>query len=203
VSLGVTVVEVMPLAEFAGSFGWGYDGVDWFAPFHLYGSCDDFRRFVDRAHQTGLAVILDVVYNHLGPEGNYLAAITGGRFFTGRHTTPWGDAINFDGSDSGPVRDFILQNALYWAYEYHVDGLRLDATHAIVDDSPVHILRELADALHALEPPRVVIAEDHRNERRLVVPAASGGYGLDAVWADDLHHQLRRLGITGEPSSMW
>jgi maltooligosyltrehalose trehalohydrolase len=191
--LGVTAVEVMPIANFPGERNWGYDGVQLFAPATAYGTADDFRAFVDAAHARGLGVILDVVYNHLGPEGNYIPAITGGRFFTDRHKTPWGDAVNFDGSNSGPVRDFVLHNALYWAHEYHVDGLRLDATHAIVDDSEVHILQEIARAMHALSPARVVIAEDERNERRLVTPESDGGYGLDAVWADDLHHQLRRL----------
>jgi maltooligosyltrehalose trehalohydrolase len=190
--LGVTAIEVMPIANFPGSRNWGYDGVNLFAPAAAYGGPEGFRRLVDAAHARGLAVILDTVYNHLGPEGNYLPAVTGGRFFTDRHTTPWGDAVNFDGPDSGPVREFVRDNALHWAHEYHVDGLRLDATHAILDDSPVHILREIAEALHALEPRRVVIAEDERNERRMVLPAQSGGLGLDAVWADDLHHQLRR-----------
>jgi len=191
--LGVTAIEIMPIAEFAGSRNWGYDGVFPFAPEAGYGGPDGFRRLVDAAHRAGLGVILDVVYNHLGPEGNYLPAVTGGRFFTGRHHTPWGDAVNYDGPDSGPVRDFVLQNALHWAHEYRVDGLRLDATHAILDDSPVHILREIADRLHALSPPRLVIAEDERHDPRLVQPPAEGGHGLDGVWADDLHHQLRRL----------
>lgn len=190
--LGVTAIEIMPIANFAGSRNWGYDGVNLYAPATAYGHPDHFRRLVDAAHQRGLAVLLDVVYNHLGPEGNYLPAITGGRFFTSRHHTPWGDAIDYDGPESGPIREFVRENALYWAHEYHVDGLRLDATHAIIDDSPVHILREIAERLHALERPRIVIAEDERNDRRLLLPAAEGGLGLDAVWADDLHHQLRR-----------
>jgi len=193
VELGVTAVEVMPVANFPGSRNWGYDGVNLFAPATAYGRPEDFKRFVDAAHQKGLGVILDVVYNHLGPEGNYIPAITGGRFFTDRHTTPWGSAVNVDGPDSGPVRDFILHNALYWAHEYHVDGLRLDATHAIIDDSDPHILKEIAAAMHRLSPRRIVIAEDERNQRDLVLPTAEGGLGLDAVWADDLHHQLRRL----------
>ena len=191
--LGVTAVEVMPIASFSGSRNWGYDGVALYAPAAPYGGPEAFRRFVDAAHARGLGVILDVVYNHFGPEGNYLPTITGGRFFTDRHCTPWGDAINYDGPDSGPVRDFVIQNALHWAHEYHVDGLRLDATHAIVDDSPVHVLREIASRLHALPRPRVLIAEDERNERRVVLPPDDGGLGLDAVWADDLHHELRRL----------
>ena len=190
--LGVTAVEIMPVAEFPGARNWGYDGVDLFAPESAYGGPAALQRLVDAAHRAGLGVILDVVYNHLGPEGNYLPAVTGGRFFTGRHHTPWGDAVNFDGSDSGPVRDFVLQNALMWARDYRVDGLRLDATHAIVDDSPVHILQDIAATLHALTPPRIVIAEDERKEPRLVQPAAAGGYGLDGVWADDFHHEVRR-----------
>jgi maltooligosyltrehalose trehalohydrolase len=189
--LGVTAIEVMPIANFPGSRNWGYDGVNLYAPATAYGGPDGFRRLVDAAHERGLAVILDVVYNHLGPEGNYLPAVTGGAYFTGRHHTPWGDAVDYGNSG---VRDFVLQNALYWVHEYHVDGLRLDATHAILDDSPVHILREIADTVHSAAPrPTVVIAEDERNERRLVLPADEGGFGLDAVWADDLHHELRRL----------
>ena len=191
--LGVTAIEIMPIAGFAGARNWGYDGVSLFAPQATYGGPEGFRRLVDAAHRAGLGVILDVVYNHLGPEGNYLPAVTGGRFFTGRHRTPWGDAVNYDGPDSGPVRDFVLQNALHWAQEYRVDGLRLDATHAIFDDSPVHILREIADRLHALSPRRMAIAEDERHDPRLVQPPAEGGYGIDGVWADDLHHQIRRL----------
>jgi maltooligosyltrehalose trehalohydrolase len=193
VELGITAVEVMPIANFPGERNWGYDGVNLFAPSTAYGGPEAFRRFVDAAHARGLAVLLDVVYNHLGPEGNYIPAVTGGRFFTDRHHTPWGDAVNYDGPGSRAVRDFVIENALHWAYEYHVDGVRLDATHAIIDDSPRHFLQELADALHALQPGRLVIAEDERNERRLVLPREQGGFGLDGVWADDLHHQLRRL----------
>jgi maltooligosyltrehalose trehalohydrolase len=193
VELGVTAVEVMPIANFPGSRNWGYDGVNIYAPATVYGGPDGFKRFVDAAHRAGLGVILDVVYNHLGPEGNYLPAITGGRFFTGRHTTPWGDAVNYDDPESPAIRDFVLHNALYWAHEYHVDGLRLDATHAIIDDSELHILQEITRGMHALSPRRLVIAEDERNERRLALPEEEGGFGLDAVWADDLHHALRRL----------
>lgn len=191
--LGVTAIEVMPVASFPGSRNWGYDGVSPFAVAACYGGPYAFKRFVAAAHKRGLAVLLDVVYNHFGPDGNYLPVITGGRFFTDRHSTPWGNAVNYDGPDSEPVRDFVLQNALFWAHEYHVDGLRLDATHAIVDESPVHIVREIAERLHALTPRRVVIAEDDRNDRRLLLPPAEGGLGLDAVWADDFHHQARRL----------
>ncbi|MEX2571540.1 MAG: malto-oligosyltrehalose trehalohydrolase [Gemmatimonadota bacterium] len=191
--LGVTAIEVMPVANFPGGRNWGYDGVNLFAPATAYGGVDGFKRLVDAAHARGLAVLLDVVYNHLGPEGNYIPAVTGGRYFTDRHKTPWGDGINFDGPDSRPVRDFVLDNALYWLLEYHIDGLRLDATHAIVDDSERHILAELVDRVDALPGrPRLLIAEDERHERRLLLPRKEGGYGLDAVWADDLHHQIRR-----------
>lgn len=195
-SLGVTAVEPMPVASFPGGRNWGYDGVSLYAPDASYGGPEALRRFVDAAHARGLAVILDVVYNHLGPEGNYLPAFTSGRYFTGRHHTPWGDAVNFDGPDSGPVREFVIQNALHWAHEYHVDGLRLDATHAILDDSAVHVLAEVARRVRESLPagrPFVFIAEDERNERLLVTPQTEGGLGLDAVWADDFHHQVRRL----------
>jgi maltooligosyltrehalose trehalohydrolase len=193
VRLGVTAVEVMPIASFAGDRNWGYDGVSLYAPAACYGGPDAFRRFVDAAHRAGLAVILDVVYNHLGPDGNYLPAITGGKLFNAEHKTSWGDAINYDGDDSAPVRELVIANALYWAHEFHVDGLRLDATHAIADDSRTHILAEIARELHALTPRRIVIAEDERNDRRLISEASDGGLGLDAVWADDFHHQARRL----------
>jgi maltooligosyltrehalose trehalohydrolase len=200
VALGVTAIEIMPIADFAGTRNWGYDGVALFAPAAVYGGAAGFKRLVDAAHRRGLAVILDVVYNHLGPEGNFLPAISGGRFFNPRHQTPWGDAVNYDGPSSAAVRDFVVHNALYWAHEYHVDGLRLDAAHAIIDDSPVHIIREITDRLHALPRPRLIVAEDDRNERRLVLPANAGGLGLDAVWADDLHHQLRRF-VSGDRDS--
>ncbi|MFL6237427.1 MAG: alpha-amylase family glycosyl hydrolase, partial [Thermoanaerobaculia bacterium] len=140
--LGITVLEVMPVAEFPGRFGWGYDGVDLFAPYHLYGEPDDFRRFVDRAHAAGLAVILDVVYNHLGPDGNYLKQFSQ-TYFTNKYTNDWGEAINFDGEGSGPVRDFYVANAGYWVDEFHIDGLRLDATHRIYDDNADHVLAAL------------------------------------------------------------
>lgn len=191
--LGATAVEVMPIASFSGSRNWGYDGVALYAPAHVYGGPEAFRRFVNAAHELGLGVLLDVVYNHFGPEGNYLGAVTGGRFFTSRYSTPWGEAVNYDGEGSAAVRAFVLENARHWALEYHVDGLRLDATHQIRDQSSPHVLQEIARELHALPRPRLVIAEDERNERRLVLPPSQNGYGLDAVWADDLHHQVRRL----------
>src|SRR5262249_44882131 len=142
-SLGVTVIEVMPVADFPGRFGWGYDGVDLFAPTRLYGRPDDFRLFVDQAHATGIGVILDVVYNHVGPDGGYLRPFSQG-YFTNRHKTDWGEPINFDGADSGPVREFFIANAGYWIEEYHLDGLRLDATQTIYDESEDHILAAIA-----------------------------------------------------------
>jgi maltooligosyltrehalose trehalohydrolase len=193
--LGVTVVELMPVAEFPGARNWGYDGVYLFAPARAYGGPRGLQRFVDAAHGHGLGVMLDVVYNHFGPEGNYLPAVTGGRIFTDRHHTPWGAAVNYDDAGSTGVRQTVLANVRQWIGDYHLDGLRLDAAHAIVDDSERHILRDIGEAAHAAGPGRhvVVIAEDERNERRLLLPPADGGYGLDAVWADDAHHVLRRL----------
>jgi isoamylase len=198
--LGVTALELMPVAEFPGARNWGYDGVDLFAPDSSYGGPEGLRRLVDAAHARGLAVILDVVYNHFGPEGNYLPAFTSGRIFTERHHTPWGAAVNYDGEGSAAVREMVIGNALHWAREYHVDGLRLDATHAILDDSPVHVLAELAERVRAAVGPErrfVLFAEDERNERALVLPREEGGIGLDGVWADDLHHQLR-AGVAGD-----
>jgi maltooligosyltrehalose trehalohydrolase len=185
---GVTVLEVMPVAEFPGRFGWGYDGVQWFAPAHIYGSPDDFRRFVDRAHSLGLGVILDVVYNHLGPDGNYIANFAP-QFFCEK-TTDWGKAINFDGDDCGPVREFVVANACYWIDEFHLDGLRLDATQDIHDSSEDHILRVMAREARQRAAPRdiIVIAENEPQEVRLVKPAAQDGYGLDGLWNDDFHH---------------
>jgi maltooligosyltrehalose trehalohydrolase len=199
-ALGVNAVELMPVAEFPGCRNWGYDGVSLWAPSRAYGGPAGLRRLVDAAHARGMAVILDVVYNHFGPEGNYLPAVTSGRIYTERHHTPWGPAVNYDGAESAGVRHFIAGNAVHWAHEYHLDGLRLDATHAIVDDSEPHILRELAERVRAALPEGrhfVLFAEDERNERRLVMPPPEG-LGLDAVWADDLHHQLRRLAAGDE-----
>jgi maltooligosyltrehalose trehalohydrolase len=195
VDLGVTAVQLMPVAEFPGDRNWGYDGVYLFAPARAYGGATGLKRFVDAAHARGLAVLLDVVYNHFGPEGNYLPAVTSGRIFNEAHHTPWGAAVNFDGEGSAAVREMIVANALEWIHHYRIDGLRLDATHAILDDSEVHLLRELRDRVRATAGDRhvLLIAEDERNERALLLPPDHGGYGLDAVWADDLHHQLRRL----------
>ena len=190
--LGITAVELMPLADFPGERNWGYDGVCLFAPARCYGSPDDLRAFVDRAHGLGLSVILDVVYNHLGPDGAFLGVYSPGYFST-RHATPWGAAINLDGPDSAPVRAFFIENARHWIHEYGIDGLRLDACHALFDDSPRHFLAELQDRVRGGVAPRpvLVIAEDSRNLTRMVQPESEGGWGLDAVWADDLHHQIR------------
>jgi maltooligosyltrehalose trehalohydrolase len=194
--LGVTALELMSVGEFPGARNWGYDGVFPWAPASAYGGPEGLRRLADAAHERGLAVVLDVVYNHLGPEGNCLHAVTGGRFFTDRHRTPWGETVNYDGEGCEAVRGYAITNALHWLREYHLDGLRLDATHAIVDDGEPHLLRELADAVRdAVSVGRHValFAEDERNDRRLVTLIEEGGYGLDAVWADDFHHQVRSL----------
>jgi maltooligosyltrehalose trehalohydrolase len=200
--LGVTAIELMPVADFAGGRNWGYDGVCLFAPSRAYGRPDDLRRLVDEAHGFGLSVLLDVVYNHLGPEGAYLPEFNQD-YFTDRHETPWGRAINVDGERSAMVRRFILENAVQWVEEYRVDGLRLDATHAILDDSPVHIVAELAAAAReAARHPILIHAEDHRNLASIVQDAASGGWGLDGLWADDFHHVVRRL-LAGDAHSYY
>src|SRR5437868_1713152 len=187
--LGITCLELMPVADFPGSFGWGYDGVDLFAPTRLYGRPDDFRAFVDRAHALGLGVILDVVYNHLGPDGNYLKCFSES-YFTDRYKNEWGEAVNFDGPDSGPVREFVLANVRYWIGEFHLDGLRLDATQQMFDASPDHILAAITREVRDAAPDRntIVIGENEPQEARLVRPAERGGYALDALWNDDFHH---------------
>src|SRR5438270_293210 len=187
--------------------GWGYDGVDLFAPTRLYGAPDDMRRFVDRAHQLGLAVLLDVVYNHLGPDGNYLTQYSD-TYFTNRYKTEWGDPLNFDGPGSGPVREFFLTNAAYWVDEFHLDGLRLDATQSIYDASDDHILAALARAVRGAarrkplgagpggERGTLLVAENEPQHVKLVRPPEQGGYGLDALWNDDFHHTAR-VALTG------
>jgi maltooligosyltrehalose trehalohydrolase len=199
VRIGVTHVELMPVAEFPGDRGWGYDGVDLFAPHHAYGGPENLKRFVDACHSIGLAVLLDVVYNHLGPDGNYLASF--GPYFTDEYHTPWGPAINFDGPDSIEVRRFFCDNALMWLRDYHFDGLRLDAIHAIRDASAIHFLEQLAAEVRALEKETRrhydLIAENDLNDARVVTPVANGGYGLDAQWNDDFHHALHTV-LTGE-----
>jgi maltooligosyltrehalose trehalohydrolase len=203
-ALGVTHVELMPVAEFSGDRGWGYDGVDLYAPHHAYGGPDGLKRLADAAHARGLAVLLDVVYNHLGPEGNVLARY--GPYFTQRYRTPWGAAVNFDDRGSPEVRRFVVDNACTWLRDYHLDGLRLDATHAIFDQSAIHILEELRAAVARLERSvgrrLVVIAESDRNDPRLVRAPRRGGYGLDAAWADDVHHALHAT-LTGERSGYY
>jgi maltooligosyltrehalose trehalohydrolase len=195
--LGVTVIELMPLHEFPGRFGWGYDGVDLWAPSHLYGAPDDLRRFVDAAHGHGLGVILDVVYNHVGPDGNYLKAFAS-HYFTDRHANEWGEALDFDGERSGPVREFFVENAGYWIDEYHFDGLRLDATQTIIDASPEHVLAAIGRRVRAAARGRetLIVAENEPQEARLVRGAEAGGYGLDALWNDDFHHSAR-VALTG------
>jgi maltooligosyltrehalose trehalohydrolase len=204
VRLGVTVVEVMPVAEFPGRFGWGYDGVDFFAPTRLYGAADDFRRFVDRAHAEGVAVILDVVYNHFGPDGCYLRQFSD-RYFAEKKTE-WGEALNYDGPDSAPVREFITANAAYWIEEYHLDGLRLDATQSIFDDSPEHILAALGRAARSAAARHgrtvLLIAENEAQHTRLVRPLEQGGSGLDGLWNDDFHHTAM-VALTGKAEAYY
>lgn len=200
--LGVTALELLPVADFPGDRNWGYDGVSLFAPARAYGGAEGLRRLVDAAHARGLAVILDVVYNHLGPDGNYLWSYSRD-YFTSRHTTPWGDALNFDGPERRPVRDFFIGNALHWAHEYHLDGLRLDATHAMIDESPTHLLAELAATVRASLPAErhfVLIAENDEHNPEIVRQPETPSdrrWGLDGVWADDFHHQVR-VALTGE-----
>ena len=189
--LGVTALELMPVADFPGARNWGYDGVDLFAPARCYGTPDDLRRLVNEAHAFGVAVFLDVVYNHLGPEGNYLSVFSP-YYFSDIHTNPWGKGLNFDGPKSSMVRQFFIENALHWVHEYHIDGLRLDATHAIIDTDPRHFVAQLsARVKESVARPVYVIAEDHRNLARMIRPEGEGGWGLDGVWADDFHHKVR------------
>jgi maltooligosyltrehalose trehalohydrolase len=187
----------MPVADFAGTFGWGYDGVDLFAPTRLYGVPDDFRSFVDRAHTLGLGVILDVVYNHIGPDGNYLKEFSEA-YFTTRYENEWGEALNFDGDDSGPVREFFVSNAVYWIREFHIDGLRLDATQQLFDQSANHILSTISRETRRAAAKRsiVLIAENETQDSRFVRSPESGGLGLDAMWNDDFHHTAH-VALTG------
>jgi maltooligosyltrehalose trehalohydrolase len=196
-ALGITVLEVMPVSDFPGRFNWGYDGVGLFAPVAVYGRPDDFRRFVDEAHRFGVGVILDVVYNHVGPNGNYLKQYSDD-YFTSRYENEWGEAINYDGENSGPVREWVVANAVYWAREYHLDGLRLDATQQIFDASAENVMTSLSLAMRAAARPRdiVVVAENEPQHSRLVRPVDQGGYGLDSLWNDDFHHSAR-VALTG------
>jgi maltooligosyltrehalose trehalohydrolase len=190
--LGITILELMPVSEFPGRFGWGYDGVDLFAPTRLYGDPDEFRRFVDRAHAVGLGVILDVVYNHLGPDGCYLREFSPD-YFTKKYDNEWGDALNFDGPNSAPVREFFAENAGYWVNEFHLDGLRLDATQQIFDDSPEHILAVISQRVRAAGGGRAtyLVNENEPQNIQLVEPIDKGGYGMDSLWNDDFHHTAR------------
>lgn len=201
--LGITVLEIMPVADFPGRFGWGYDGVNLFAPTRLYGSPDDFRAFVDRAHNLGLGVILDVVYNHIGPDGNYLKEFSPD-YFTDRYGNEWGEALNFDSPHSGPVREFFIANAGYWIDEFHLDGLRLDATQQIFDNSDEHILsaiaRRVREAAHGRST--YVVAENEEQHTRLVRRREEGGYGLDALWNDDFHHSAI-VAVTGHSEAYY
>ncbi len=204
VDLGVTHLELMPVAEFSGDRGWGYDGVELYAPHRAYGGPDGLKRLVDAAHGHGLAMLLDVVYNHLGPEGNYLGRY--GPYFSSKYATPWGAAVNFDDAGSHEVRRFVVDNARMWLRDYHFDGLRLDAVQAILDMSAIHIAEDIAAAARELETeigrPLAITAESDLNDPRLVRPPAEGGYGLDAAWADDIHHALH-VALTGEVSGYY
>ncbi len=197
--LGVTHVEVMPIAPFNGDRGWGYDGVAWYAVHEAYGGPEAFARFVDACHRHGLAVVLDVVYNHFGPVGNYLPEF--GPYLTDRYDTPWGQALNLDGPGSDEVRALIIGNALHWLGDYHVDGLRLDAVHGLIDTSTVHVLSQLSDAVADLATrvrrPLQLIAETDRQDPQTIRPRAAGGQGIDAQWHDELHHALH-VALTGE-----
>jgi len=195
--LGVNAIELMPIADFPGDRNWGYDGVLLYAPAKNYGPPDDLRALEDEAHLAGIAVILDVVYNHLGPDGNYLPACSR-QFFSKSHESPWGQGFNFDGVGSRPVRDFFLQNLSYWMEEFHMDGFRLDATHAIKDSSTPHILTEIADMVH--QRGGYILAEDERNDDEMLDINDSGGNDFDAAWADDFHHCVR-VAMTGDRSA--
>jgi maltooligosyltrehalose trehalohydrolase len=202
--LGITHVELMPVAEFSGNRGWGYDGVDLWAPHHAYGGPDGLKRLVNACHRRGLAVLLDVVYNHFGPSGNYLPQF--GPYLTKRYATPWGDAVNFDDRGSDEVRRFFCDNAKMWLRDYHLDGLRLDAVHAIVDTSATHILEQLASEVaelaQTLNRRLVLIAESDLNDPRIVNSPKAGGYGIDAQWSDDFHHALHTV-LTGESAGYY
>ena len=202
--LGITAVEIMPVAQFPGNRNWGYDGVYPFAPQNSYGGPDGLKRLVDACHRKGLAILLDVVYNHFGPEGNYLGVF--GHYFTDHYRTPWGDAINFDGPYSDAVRDFFIGNALYWLDEFHMDGLRLDAIDTIYDFSARHFMQQLAEAVHrhreTLGRKIYLFAETDLYDARLIKPPEVGGYGVDAQWNDSFHHALHTL-LTGETAGYY
>jgi len=195
VELGITAIELMPLAQSSGRWNWGYDGVYFYAPFHGYGTPADLRRFIDRAHALGLAVILDVVYNHYGAEGNYLREFGG--YVSEQHTTPWGDAPNFDGEDSAVLRQFVLENVAFWIEAYGFDGIRLDAAHCIADDSRIHIVKEIGETCQRLQETRRreihLIAESNIYDPELLIPLEDGGYGFDGLWCDDFLHSVHAI----------
>lgn len=199
VDLGITAVELLPVAEFAGARGWGYDGVDLYAPHSAYGGPEGLKQLVDACHSRGLGIILDVVYNHVGPEGSYLSRF--GKYFTDFYSTPWGEAVNYDQPQSDEVRRFAIDNALMWLRDYHIDGLRLDAVQAIIDTSAVHLLEQLVGEVEELAAcvgrPLSLIAESDLNDPRLIRPRDAAGYGLDAQWSDDFHHAIHTT-LTGE-----
>ena len=201
--LGITLVEIMPIADFPGRFGWGYDGVDLFAPTWLYGTPQQFRAFVNQAHEHGIGIILDVVYNHLGPDGNYLQEFSDSYFGRKNHTD-WGSAINFDEDGSGPVREFYIANAAYWIRDFHLDGLRLDATQNIYDTGSSHIVKEIGlNARQAAGARNIIlIAENEPQDAALVRPIEAGGYGLDALWNDDFHHSAL-VALTGRSEAYY
>jgi maltooligosyltrehalose trehalohydrolase len=203
-ALGITAIELMPVAQFPGERNWGYDGVELYAPQNSYGGPEGLKRLVNAAHAEGLAVVLDVVYNHVGPEGNYLSEYA--PYFTDVYRTPWGSAVNYDGPDSDEVRRFVIENACYWVTEFHMDALRLDAIHGIFDFQARHILAELTARVHALarELDRIVqvIAESDLNDPRLLRPADRGGFAMDAQWSDDFHHAVH-VALTGESSGYY
>jgi maltooligosyltrehalose trehalohydrolase len=202
-AINITIIEVMPVADFSGAFGWGYDGVNWFAPSRLYGTPDDFRAFVDRAHTLGLGVILDVVYNHFGADGNYTSEFSP-YYVSKTHKTDWGDGLNYDGEHSAAVREFVLANVTHWISEYHLDGIRLDATQDISDHSTVHILSALSQAVRRAAPGRrtIVIAENEPQDTRLIRPPEQGGYAIDGLWNDDYHHSML-VALTGRSDAYY
>lgn len=204
VELGISAVELLPCNAFAGRWGWGYDGVAWYAVHDPYGGPDGLKRFVDACHARGLGVVMDVVYNHLGPAGNYLPEF--GPYLTDAHTTPWGSAVNLDRPGSDEVRRYVLENALMWLRDYHVDGLRLDAVHALVDERATHLLEELSVEVEALgaqlRKPLFLIAESDLNDPRMVTSREAGGHGLTGQWADDVHHALH-ANLTGESAGYY
>ena len=202
-ALGITALEIMPVADFPGRFGWGYDGVNLFAPTRLYGRPENFRHFVNRAHQAGLGVILDIVYNHLGPDGNHLAQYSRDYFST-RYQSEWGDAPNFDGSNSGPVREYFLANVTYWIEEFHLDGFRIDATQQIFDSSRDHILAAITRTAREVARPRSTLTVGENEPQNAVhfLPSAKGGHALDAMWNDDFHHSAM-VAMTGRADAYY